>query len=119
MVKKGVDNHPNSCKMVVVHNRERNTMTKVNLREAQEVIDSIKGQFFTVEFVKKDGSLRQMNCRKGVNKYLRGGKSTTFNNPDLVNVWDRQLKEYRCFSRSRLKEIRAGGKVYEVAEGEK
>jgi hypothetical protein len=35
-----------------------------------KLIEFLNGQFFTVEFIKKDGTLRVMNCRTGVKKYL-------------------------------------------------
>ena len=34
------------------------------------LIELNQGKFFTVEFIKKDGTLRRMNCRTGVKKYL-------------------------------------------------
>lgn len=34
------------------------------------------GKFFSVVFVKKDGSVREMTCRLGVVKHLRGGERT-------------------------------------------
>lgn len=34
------------------------------------------GKFFSVRFIKKDGSIRDMTCRLGVVKHLRGGERT-------------------------------------------
>lgn len=42
------------------------------------LIDSAgdKGKFFSCKFIKKDGSIRDMTCRLGVVKHLRGGERT-------------------------------------------
>jgi len=74
------------------------------------------GKFFSVEFVKKDGSVRKMNCRGGVKKYLKGGDSTIKHIDNLVSVFDMQAKQYRCFDVSRLNMVRFGGDEV-IAEG--
>lgn len=48
-----------------------------------------------VEFIKKDNSIRIMNCRRRVQKYLNGGKNTTAHMPNIINVFDMNKKEYR------------------------
>jgi len=61
----------------------------------KELVENTKGKFFSVEFVKRDNTIRHMVCRVGVTKHLRGGKKTT---PDsYITVFDVQKKEYRCF----------------------
>jgi len=54
-----------------------------------------KGRFFSVEFVKKDGSLRKLNGRMGVKCHLRGGQSTVKDYDKYITAWDCQKKEYR------------------------
>ncbi len=54
------------------------------------------GNFFTVRFRKKDGTVRVMNCRGGVKKHLTGGGRVW--NPEskgMVFVWDTVAKGYR------------------------
>ena len=46
---------------------------KVSLFNAIDIIFDIDQEFFTVEFIKKDNSLRKMNGSKGVKKHLKGG----------------------------------------------
>ena len=57
---------------------------------AKEMLYGIKStRIFSAEFIKKDGSLRKMNCMKGVKKGLKG--STIPYNPkayDLIPVYD-------------------------------
>ena len=47
--------------------------TELSLDEIIQKIKDTKGAFFTVKFIKKDGTERIMNCRLGVKKYLKGG----------------------------------------------
>ena len=47
-----------------------------------KLIEFLNGQFFTIEFIKKDGTLRVMNCRTGVKKYLSNtGKNIKITRP--------------------------------------
>lgn len=54
------------------------------------------GKFFTVDFFKKDGSLRTMNCRLGVQKYLKGGVKTLTDN--YICVYDIKSEGYRAIN---------------------
>lgn len=62
-----------------------------------ERILSSNGKIFSVEFVKKDGSVRLMNCRLGVTKYLKGGQSTLDPNK-FITVYDLQSEGYRAIN---------------------
>jgi hypothetical protein len=71
-------------------------------------LKTVGKQFFTVTFEKKaDGSLRTMNCRKGVKKHLKGGESTIKHKKNLVSVYDVKSKGYRCFDVTRVTDIKA------------
>ena len=86
-------------------------MAKTNQENLVNVLDNIdNGQFFTVVFKKKDKSIRTMNARKGVTKYLRGGDNKMPRN--IRTVWDRPNMAYRSLDVNRLIEVRHGGKVY-------
>ena len=67
-----------------------------------KLIELLKGQFFTVEFIKKDGTLRKMNCRTGVKKYLsNNGKKIQITSPidnGILRVFDLQKNEYRSIN---------------------
>lgn len=67
---------------------------------ADKILGS-KGKIITVEFIKKDGTLRVMNCRLGVTKYLKGGTSTL--NPDkFITVYDLKSEGYRAIDKSTI-----------------
>lgn len=81
-------------------------------------IDSLSdGQIFSVVFEKADGTLRRMQCKQGVQKFLKGGDATYTGNPDNVGVFDLEAKpksgdhqgDYRCFNATRVIRIRGGG----------
>ena len=66
-----------------------------------ERILSSNGKIFSVEFVKKDGSVRLMNCRLGVTKHLKGGSSTL--DPDkFITVYDLQSEGYRAINKEAI-----------------
>lgn len=70
------------------------------------------GQFMTVQFVKKDGTLRTMNCRTGVKTHLKGGSSTTAHKDNLLTVWDRKSKQYRSVNLNTVQSIHCAGKKF-------
>jgi hypothetical protein len=63
------------------------------------------GKIFTVEFTKKDGTIRVMNCRLGVTKYLKGGSSTLDANK-FITVYDMQSKGYRAINKQSILTVR-------------
>lgn len=74
------------------------------------------GKFFTVTFKKKDGSIRIMNCRTGVTKALKGGKSTIDHDKYLV-VYEMSSKAYRCINKDTIMNIAVAGEKAYSAEG--
>ena len=60
-----------------------------------------KGRFLTVEFIKKDGSLRKINGRLGVKKYLVGGNST-LDNSKFIIIYDLKSKGYRAINKNSI-----------------
>lgn len=77
----------------------------------ETLLKSLNGRFFTVVFTKKDGTVRQMNCRTGVKKHLRGGakKSSGF------IAFDLKARGYRTINLDTVKEIRADKKVIKIS----
>jgi len=63
------------------------------------------GKIMTVKFIKKDGSLRVMNCRLGVTKHLKGGSSTL--NPDkFITVYDLKSEGYRAIDKDSILDVK-------------
>lgn len=81
------------------------------------------GKIFTAEFIKKDGSIRKINCRTSVQKYTNGvGMSYNPISKGLIPVFDVQLakglqenernKAFRMINTNTLISITIGGKKY-------
>ena len=81
----------------------------------QSVLQATKGKFFTVVFIKKDGSTRSMNCRLGVTKHLKGGLSN-LNPEQYLTVYDVQSKGYRAVNLSTIVSVTCGGIVLTKGE---
>lgn len=69
--------------------------------EFDELILSSAGRFVTVEFLKKDGSLRTLTGRLGVTKHLKGGVST-LDPAKFITIYDVVNKGYRAINRSTI-----------------
>lgn len=79
-----------------------------------DVLDMLKdGTIATVEFVKKDGSLRTLNGRLNVKKHLKGGtKAFDDSKYDLITIYDLKAEGYRSFKVGNLKKLKVKGKEY-------
>lgn len=77
-----------------------------------EIKKELGNNFFSVEFIKKDGSLRKMVCRLGVKKGVKGvGMSYTPSDHQMLTVYDVQKKAFRTINFNTLKKIKYKGKV--------
>ena len=93
-------------------------MGEVKTITPSEVIKIVNdGKIFGATFVKKDGTIRVMNCRRGVSKGVTG-EGLKFNPADkqLLGVFDMQKDQHRFINLETLSQIRHGGEVYEVAQ---
>lgn len=88
---------------------------EIDVETAKELIFNTKGKFFTVTFIKKDGSERVMNARLGVKKYLRGGE-LKFNPAEmgLIPVYDMGAKGYRMVNTNTIKNLKIGKNEYVI-----
>lgn len=77
----------------------------------QELENMVGGRFFHVTFIKKDGSVRHMNARLGVRKYIKGTTSNKPNPPNIVTVFDMKVKQYRAFDLDRVYNVIQGDRV--------
>jgi hypothetical protein len=74
------------------------------------------GRFFSVLFIKADGSIRSMNCRGGVRKFLKNADAAPRKTPDGVFVvFDVKAMQYRSIPMDRILTIRANGAEASVA----
>ena len=90
---------------------------RITKEEAAKMVSDYKeGTVFTVTFVKRtDGSLREMNCRKGVKKHRKGGTlNYSPKSHNLVSVFDMQKLQYRMIALESITKISMKGKTYIV-----
>lgn len=79
-------------------------MKTLKQNDALNVLMQTNGKIFTALFTKKDGSIRQMNCRLGVKKDLKNiGHKFLPSEKGLLNVFDVQKRAYRFINLKTLK----------------
>lgn len=85
-------------------------MTKI--AQAAQLIESQRGtnKIFYVEFIKKDGTFREMKCRFDVKKHLKGGElAFDPEQKDLFVVFDMDAGGYRMINKNTIKKVKAEG----------
>jgi hypothetical protein len=87
----------------------------IDVDTAKKLIFDTKGKFFTVTFIKKDGTERKMNARLQVRKYLKGGE-LRYNPSEMgyIAVYDMQAKGYRMVNTNTIKTLKIGKKEYVI-----
>jgi hypothetical protein len=87
-------------------------ITKANA--VQKILHS-NGKIFTVTFIKKDKTSRNMNCRLGVKKYVKGvGLKYNPTDKNLIIVYDLQKKDYRSFNVNTVINLKINKQDYDV-----
>jgi hypothetical protein len=90
---------------------------EIDKETAKQLIFNTKGKFFTVTFIKLDGSERVMNARLGVKKYLKGG-TLKYNPEDFnyITVYDMGSKGYRIVNANTIQKLKIGKNEYTVPD---
>lgn len=73
-----------------------------------DFIAKSNGKFITVSFIKKDGTVRNLNGRIGVTKHLKGGISTVNTDQYLV-VYDTVAQGYRSVNKDTIVSVTCEG----------
>jgi hypothetical protein len=78
-----------------------------------EIINNTAGKFFTVTFVKKDGTIRTMTARTGVRKGVTGqGLKFNPSERNLKVVWSCDAEAFRMINLNTILGIKFKGKNY-------
>tara|TARA_Y100000401_G_scaffold108354_1_gene103548 strand:+ start:1848 stop:2141 length:294 start_codon:yes stop_codon:yes gene_type:complete len=89
----------------------------IHRTKLESLIRNSKGKFFSCLFLKKDGTIRAMNCRLGVKKGIKGtGKPIDNQSNSYVTVYDMVNKGYRVINLDTLAVIEMEGKMYHVQD---
>ena len=73
---------------------------------------TVQDKFFTIEFVKADGSIRKINGRLGVEKHKKGGRDCN-TNKQMMTVYDNYAKGYRNVNRATVNYVVVEGIKHE------
>lgn len=88
----------------------------MNHEDIRATVSSLNGKIFSVKFIKRTtGEEREMVCRTGVKKDLKGGELAF--DPiakNLLMVYDMQKKGYRSIPIENILEIKIRGELHEV-----
>jgi hypothetical protein len=85
---------------------------KTEIKQLRELVGN---KIFSVVFQKKDGTLREMVCRLGVKKHLKGGElGYDAEALNYLTVFDMQSEEYRTVNLNTLKKIKLDGVTYDI-----
>ncbi len=74
-----------------------------------------KNRFFSVDYIKADGTRRKVICRLGVKRYLRLIKKDEDRrtpSPFIITVYDIIKKNYRSLRLDRIQSITVSGETY-------
>ena len=72
----------------------------------------VQDKFFTIEFVKADGSIRKINGRLGVEKHKKGGTDCN-TNKQMMTVYDNYAEGYRNVNLSTVNYVIVDGIKHE------
>lgn len=83
----------------------------MQLQQLQEIVGN--GRFFSITFVKRDNTIRKLNGRTSVKKYVTGeGLKFDPATRNLLGVFDVQIGEYRFVNANTVISIKANGREY-------
>lgn len=85
----------------------KNSSCSYGVKFLQSLIEQSAGKMFACTFVKQDGSIRELNGRLGVTKYLKG--SNNKQNNDFIVVYDVVNKGYRSINKQTILSVRTSG----------
>lgn len=85
--------------------------------QKKAILDSAKSGFFSVDFVKANGDLRSMTCKKYIRKAFANGESSQGKNsfedkPNYYLAVDMAKEEFRAINLDKLLCCKVNGKVY-------
>lgn len=78
-----------------------------------EIINNTKGKFFTVTFVKKDGTTRRATARTGVRKGTKGiGLGYNATDKGIKILWVCDAENFRAIKLDTILKIKFKGKTF-------
>lgn len=92
-------------------------VSKVSIERKRQILDSANGQFFSVVFEKKDKTIREMTCKKWVEKaFAHGSKDAGVNTVAHIDKYytavDVSKGEFRNIDLEKLRSAKVNGIEY-------
>ena len=93
-------------------------MEASKVKVLKSLIAKARNCYFSVTFVKEDGSLRKMVCQSGVKKHLsqNHAKRKQKLNPNVTRVYAPHAKGYRSFKLERVLAFKCGKDIWKAGE---
>lgn len=91
-------------------------MEVAKVKTLKNLIAKARNCYFSVTFVKTDGTVRKMVCQNGVKKHLKGTGTAIKRkqNPNVPRVYSPHAKGYRSFNLERVLEFKCGNDVWKA-----
>lgn len=81
------------------------------MKTLASIIEASNGKFVSVDFIKKDGSMRTLVGRLGVVKHLKGGECTVDRDKYII-IYDVVNGGYRSINRDTIKRVTVDGIIH-------
>lgn len=91
-------------------------IVSISRNDIDTILDTAGTGFLSVQFFKKDMSIRNLQGHLKVTKHLKSGESTIAHKESLVSIYDIQAKSYRCFDKNRLIQMKVNGNIYKIKD---
>ena len=75
------------------------------------ICEHAKNRFFSVDYIKADGTRRKIVCRFGVKKYIKADSRHITQNNGVITVYDMIKKNYRSLRLDRIQSITVAGET--------
>lgn len=93
---------------------EKEKIKRIGKIKAAELINNSKGRIFTATFIKKNGEERVMNCRKGVQKGVKGTGKNSTESLGMINVYDMQERGFKKLNLQEVISLKINKESYKV-----
>jgi hypothetical protein len=89
----------------------------MDIQAKRALLDSANGKFFSVEFIKKDGSLREMTVKKWIESAFTYGSDNAQANPvahkpEMYTAVDMEKGQFRNINLNTLKKVKINGETH-------
>ena len=86
----------------------------MNREILRDLINQSNARMMVVTFVKTDGTLRKMYCKKGIKRFKKKCNVRKYTNrcEDTIRVYDCEVKGYRAFKLDSVVRLTCGNKIW-------